>query len=336
MLIEALIHLDFDPGFILGSEIKSLGTNAHYGKSDFFVIEADEYDYMFHGLKSDISIITNIEWDHPDCFPTPEEYEQAFVDFLNKSKKNSVALICSEDARARQLLTNKTLENRRLLSYGFEEGDDYHAILLDPSHSSNEFVLATQQGGIPQLSGPFSPNLPGTHNALNATAILSTLHLLGINPQLALGAVENFSGTERRWDIVLQNDDLTLINDYGHHPTQLRLTLEAARQNYPNSRIIAVWEPHTFSRTQRLESDYIQALKHADLTFILPIYAAREKDEGYTPKSIGEALEKGNSVFLPDLDQAAMQIFEQSGQNDIIIVFCWQRPSSDCKIKRTV
>lgn len=321
MLIETLHSLGLDPSFILGSEIKSLGNNAHAGQGQHFVIEADEYDYMFLGLEPSLSILTNIEYDHPDCFATPEIYEQAYVDFLKKSKKGGVALVCSEDPGVRHMLETNTFEDLTVLTYGFDEDCDYRVLFLDPNLSSNEFILTTQLGGIPQLSGPFTPSLPGKHNALNAGAVAASLHILGLNPQLAQNALENFTGTERRWDIVYQQDGITLINDYGHHPTQLRLTLEATRQAHPESKIWAVWEPHTFSRTQRLEADYIKALDLADQAVIMEIYAAREVDEGYTPQTMVDALEEGKALYLPDQDEAANLIHELSGQNDIIIVF---------------
>jgi UDP-N-acetylmuramate--alanine ligase len=321
MLIEALAILGQDPGFILGSEIKSLGTNAHAGKGAFFVIEADEYDYMFLGLDPQISIITNIEYDHPDCFATPEIYEQAFADFLKKTKPGGIALVCNEDPGAKHLIENNTFEDLTILTYGFDETCDYTALFLDPALNSNEFILTSKRGGIPQLSGPFTPNLPGKHNALNAAAMLACLHLIGINPQAARDAVASFSGTERRWDAVYEKNGITIINDYGHHPTQLSLTLEAARQAHPESKIWAVWEPHTFSRTQRLQSDYIEALKLADHALIMQIYAARETDEGYTPQVIVEALEDGKAIYQPDQDEAAEWLFKQSNKNDVFIVF---------------
>ncbi len=176
----------------------------------------------------------------------------------------------------------------------------------------------------PQLSGPFTPSLPGKHNALNATAILACLHILGINPQLACESLADFSGTERRWDLVYEKDGVTLINDYGHHPpTQLRYTLEAVRNAYPDRKIWAVWEPpHTFSRTQSLQKDYIDALKLADQAIIMEIYAAREVDEGYTPPQvIVDALEDGKALYLPDQDEATALIYELIQHNDLIIVF---------------
>ena len=321
MLIETLHSLGLDPSFILGSEIKSLGTNAHAGEGKYFVIEADEYDYMFLGLEPSLTILTNIEYDHPDCFATPEIYEQAYVSFLKKSQKGGVVLVCNEDPGIRHMLKNNTFEDLTVLTYGFGEESDYRVLLLDPALSSNEFILTSQLGNTPQLSGPFSPSLHGKHNALNAGAVAASLHILGLNPQLAQTALQHFSGTERRWDLVYQKDGITLINDYGHHPTQIRLTLEATRQAHPESKIWVVWEPHTFSRTQRLQQDYIQALDLADQVVIMEIYAAREADEGYTPQTIADALEDGKALYLPDQDEAASLIGELGGQNDIIIVF---------------
>lgn len=321
MLIETLTTLRQDPSFILGSEIKRLGTNARAGKGEFFVIEADEYDYMFLGLEPTISIITNIEYDHPDCFATPEVYEQAYIDFLNKTKPGGIALLCAEDPGVRKMLANNRFENIQLLTYGFGEECDYTVLFLDPSLNSNEFVLTSKRGGIPQLSGPFTPSLPGKHNALNAAAVLACLHSVGISPQLATEAIANFSGTGRRWDIIYDTNGVTLINDYGHHPTQLRLALESARQTYPDRKIWAVWEPHTFSRTRRLQSDYISALDLADQTIIMQIYAAREPDEGYTPQSIADALGDGKALYIPDQDEAVALLYELINKNDLIIVF---------------
>jgi UDP-N-acetylmuramate--alanine ligase len=164
-------------------------------------------------------------------------------------------------------------------------------------------------------------SLPGSHNVLNAAAVLGVIHQLGLPLKEAIEALKDFSGAGRRFEVLGQAAGVTLIDDYGHHPTEINATLEAARSRYPDRRLWAVWQPHTYSRTRTLESAFIKALNLADRVAVLPIYAARERDTGYSAKKIAEALPDGKGIYLEDFSSAKNFLADNLQPGDVTIVF---------------
>ena len=317
MLIEALRAAGEDPSFILGANIKSLGTNAHEGQSKLFVIEADEYDNMFLGLEPTISLVTNIEHDHPDFFPTEGDYLQAFKAFAVKTRQNGSLLLCGDDPLSQKLLLQLEDAPFKLLSFGFEAENDYHIANSRPEKSGRSFDLSFKA----RLLGRFTTQLPGQHNVLDAAAALVMVHQAGLSLKNAAWGLQNFTGSERRFEICYQKNGVTVINDYGHHPTQLKATLEASREAFPGATLWAVWEPHTFSRTESMQAAFTQSLESADRVIITKIYAAREADNGYTPQFIADQLHAKNGLYIPDFDDVAKTIASSQKGNDLIIVF---------------
>jgi UDP-N-acetylmuramate--alanine ligase len=163
--------------------------------------------------------------------------------------------------------------------------------------------------------------VPGQHNVLNATGALAALHQLGLDLEKAIQALSTFSGAGRRFEVLGEVGDIIIIDDYGHHPTEIAATLKAARSRYPNYRIWAVWQPHTYSRTQSLEQAFIEALSLADLVGVLKIYAAREKDPGYSAQVIAEALPIGTAVYLKNFEVATKTLLRELTSGDVLIVF---------------
>jgi UDP-N-acetylmuramate--alanine ligase len=317
MLIEALRAAGEDPSFILGANIKSLGTNAHEGTSKLFVIEADEYDNMFLGLEPTISLVTNIEHDHPDFFPTEADYLHAFKAFTLKTHRNGVVLFCGDDRLSRLLLTELEDAPFRVLSFGFGDGNDYQIQNCKPIKPGRSFELSFKGENL----GDFNTQIPGQHNVLDAAAALAMVREAGLNLKKAARGLRNFSGSERRFEIFYQKHGVTLVNDYGHHPTQIKTTLEAGREAFPKATLWAVWEPHTFSRTQSMEAAFSQSLESADRVIITKIYAAREADNGYTPQLIADQLQAKNGLYLSDFDAVAKNIAQGQNGNDLVIVF---------------
>ncbi|MFZ3069641.1 MAG: UDP-N-acetylmuramate--L-alanine ligase [Anaerolineaceae bacterium] len=321
ILICLLDSLNLDPSFILGAEIKSLGTNSRTGSGLYFVIEADEYDYMFLGLNPTMSIITNIEHDHPDCFPTPESYAAAFKAFLLRTDPNGAVLVCADDSGVTHLLEILEETSAPVLTYGFAKGTDYQINSWSWDGHAYQFsvvYLPDKEGEEPL--GCFTMSLPGKHNLSNATAALAVIHQLGLSVEEAAKGLEHFSGTERRFDIVLDQGGVVIINDYGHHPTQITATLQAARELFPEKTLWAVWEPHTFSRTEKMQAEFITSLDLADQVLITRIYAAREVDDAYTPQSIAEALPGKKGRYLPDFGELVDYLISNMAQNDVIVI----------------
>lgn len=322
LLVTVLRALGKDPSFILGAEIKDLHTNAHAGSDDLFVIEADEYDYMFLGLEPQVSVITNIEHDHPDFFPTPADYSKAFTSFLRRTVPGGCAIVCDESEGVRELLEGNDFGDLVIYRYGFSNDCDYRLNAWRSEGSGYAFELHYNALATGSVSlGEFSVELPGRHNALNAAAALAAAHQFAPNLAEAATALANCSGSERRFETIYNESGVTVINDYGHHPSQLDRTLEAARELYPDRTLWAVWEPHTFSRTFSMSDAFATALNRADQVVILKIYAAREADEGFTPQAIADSLPGEKGRYYEGFDSARDYIAEKVDGNDVIVVF---------------
>lgn len=316
MFALCLTRLEVDPSYLIGGISKNLHGNAHAGKGDYFVIEADEYDRMFLGLHPYMAVVTTLEHDHPDCYPTFEEYQHAFLDFTHQIQPCGILLVCSDSPAAAQL-AGKSLENRRVFRYGFSQDSDY--CIQD--------ALANSQGGTSfnvcyhgELIARIALQIPGLHNAANATAVLAGLHQLGFDPQATADALAEFSGTGRRFDLVGKAWGVTVINDYAHHPTEIRATLAAARQRYPQQRIWAVWQPHTFSRTQTLLADFAAAFGDADQVLVTPIYAAREKNDSFSAQKVVDQMSEEKARYFTSLEAVRDHLLTSIQPGDILLV----------------
>jgi len=322
MLIWILEQLGAHPSFISGSMVNQLGCNARAGTGAYFVIEADEYDYMFLGLSPKIAIITNIEHDHPDCFPTEGDYLDAFEAFLGRVRPDGFALMCLDDPQSHTLFEKMQDSQIQLISYGTSPNADYYAHDIRVVEDVTKFILTHKKnGGLTETLGTIKLSVPGHHNILNATAALGAIHQLGMPINEAILALNNFQGTGRRFEILGNIEGRVIIDDYGHHPTQIAATLEAARSRYPHHRILAVWQPHTYSRTQLLEEKYIRALSQADKVIVLKIYAAREKNEGYTAEKIAQSIADVEAHYIPNMEDATNFLLAELNPNDLVIVF---------------
>jgi UDP-N-acetylmuramate--alanine ligase len=266
--------------------------------------------------------VTNIEHDHPDCFPTKEDYINAFRSFLGKVRKDGMALMCVDDPGSRALLEDMKDSQTQILSYGTSPHSDYYAHDITVNNDKTYFVLTYQKtGGLTETLGTIKLSVPGHHNVLNAAAALGAIHQLGMPINKAILALNKFQGTGRRFEILGNIGDRIIVDDYGHHPTQIAATLAAARSRYPHHRILAVWQPHTYSRTQLLEQEYIQALSQADKVIVLKIYAAREKDEGYTAEKIAQSIAEIEAHYIPNMADATTFLLAEIKPNDLVIVF---------------
>ena len=322
MLIWVMENLGLHPSFISGGIVNQLGCNARSGSGPYFIIEADEYDYMFLGLSPKVAVITNVEHDHPDCFPTENEYFQAFSDFLDCVQTDGLAFICRDDPNARTLMDSHLDGSRRILGYGlskdaYYQADDIHFVDGLPQFT---FQQRDSSGAVNQL-GDVRLNVPGQHNVVNATAVLSIIHQLGLPIDEAITALMTFAGAGRRFEILGKAKGITIIDDYGHHPTEIGATLQAAKSRFPGRRIWAVWQPHTYTRTRTLENAFITSLSQADRVVITKIYAAREQDPGYSPEKIAQALPDAMAVYLPE-DQAVIKfLMDNLSTGDVVIIF---------------
>lgn len=316
MLIWMLIEMGLDPSFIAGGVVNQLNRNAHAGQGGYFVIEADEYDNMFLGLAPKIAIVTNVEHDHPDCFPTPLDYRKAFKSFLGKVRSDGLAFVCQDDPGAASL-GEEMSPSETILTYGSQPEVNYQAVNNVVVDGWPTFTLMYGDEALGQVKLA----IPGWHNVLNATGALGAIHQLGLDLPAAIRALAAFTGAGRRFEVLGEVNGVTIVDDYGHHPTEIRATLEAAHSHYPNHRIWAIWQPHTYSRTQSLEAQFIRALAIADRVGVLKIYAAREIDPGYSAKVIADALPAGKAAYLDDFEAATEYLLNEIKPNDVLIVF---------------
>jgi UDP-N-acetylmuramate--alanine ligase len=322
MLIWMLEKCGLDPSFILGSVIQQLGCNSHNGTGRYFVIEADEYDYMFLGLEPEIAVITNVEHDHPDCFPTVEDYRSAFVAFINKVRPDGHCLMCVDHPQTKAMMEELQPTHSNILGYGISSGADYRAVGIRLDSGYPQFNLLFQKSAheVHNL-GEVQLQVPGHHNVLNATAALAVLHQLNLPLQQAIEVLGQFQGTQRRFEMIGCEKGVTIIDDYGHHPTEIGATLEAARSRFPGQQIWAIWQPHTYTRTQALEKEFIQSLNIADRVVILKIYGAREENQEYSAAEIAHQLPKEKATYIADFGTAADYLLSNLKPTDVAIFF---------------
>jgi UDP-N-acetylmuramate--alanine ligase len=326
MIAWILTELKRKPSFIVGSVMKNLGVNARAGKGKPFVIEADEYDRMFLGLKPRIEVVTNLEHDHPDCYPTFEDMHAAFEAFVELLPAEGTLIVCADDSGAASLISNARKAGRAVVGYALQ-GD---LTINSPNWIQGRGLKPNALGGFSfdvasNLSGGLSSvsvdlQIPGEHNVRNALAALAVVELLGLSTQKAARALAKFSGTGRRFEIRGEAKGVTVIDDYAHHPTEIMATLAAARTRYPGRRLWAVWQPHTYSRTQALFTEFSRAFKDADEVIVSEVYAAREAKQDFTSAEIVSAMPHAAVRYIANLPEISQYLIEQLQPGDVLLV----------------
>lgn len=275
-MVSLVMHrAGMSPTFIVGSVLPQLDTNADAGTSNWFIIEADEYDHTFLSLKPELAIITNIERDHPDCYPTDASLFDAFAEFAALVPAHGAVLACGDDAGVQQLFSRLPATTEH---YGIHPENDWRAENIIPNHFGCATFTPTRDGA--PVAPPVVMQLPGIHNVKNALAALAVCLKAGVSPEKAAEVLGTFSGTARRFEQIGEVAGITVIDDYAHNPTELKATLAAARARFGERKIWAVFQPHTFSRTKLLRTQFATAFNNADHVILLDIYPAREKDDG--------------------------------------------------------
>lgn len=313
MIAWMLTSLEQDPSYIIGGISSNLGTNAHAGQGTHFVIEADEYDGMFLGLRPTVAVITNVEHDHPDLYPTPEDFYQAFVNFSKCIRPNGKLIACQDDPGAARLLAECASGNMQTIAYG---------------QGNLSQVALNKKGGfdanchLRSANCQISLQIPGRHNLLNALSALNVADVLGLSLEKAAIALNAFTGTGRRFDVRGVAGGVIVIDDYAHHPTHIRATLAAARSRYPGQRIWAVWQPHTYSRTRTLLIDYAMAFAEADRVLVTEVYPAREPApaDGFSARQVVQAMPHMAVEFVPTIPQATTRLLASLTEGDVVLV----------------
>ncbi len=305
------------PSFICGGDITNLGVNARSGEGPAFVIEADEYDYMFLGLKPRIAVITNVEHDHPDIFPTPESFRQAFLDFVRLLPSDGILIACSDDPGAQEIL--ESVNGIQKMSYSLISLDaDYVAENICPN-TLGGFDFDVRRAG--EIQATISLQVPGQHNVANALAALAVIDQMGLPLVKAAKGLGEFLGAGRRFQVVGEVGGITLIDDYAHHPTEIRATLAAARSRYPNRRIRVVWQPHTYTRSKLLFDEFAASFDDADQVLVTEIFRSREALEpNFSSAQIVDAMQRDTARYMPTLAAATAYLREHLQTGDVLLV----------------
>ncbi len=316
MIIQVLRASGLDPGFIVGATLPGLG-NAAAGSGPHFVIEADEYDHMFLGLEPTVAVITNVEWDHPDCYPTPSSFRKAFMQFIDRVDRGGLVISCSDDQGAEALRSYTYSRGPRWITYGLSEAADMRAVLR-PSHNSDTSSADLVWWHAP--AGRLRLNVPGVHNIRNALAALAVSAWCNIPLEQALDSLARYTGVARRFEAKGEVAGVQVFDDYAHHPTEILATLSAARQRFPDRRIWAVFQPHTFSRTERMLYRMGDSFDHADQVIVTDIFAAREADDGSVSSAELVAASPHPAIrHIPGLCECAGYLAEHTQAGDIVI-----------------
>jgi UDP-N-acetylmuramate--alanine ligase len=321
MIAWMLTAMNQDPSFIVGGVLANLGVNARAGKGSTFVIEADEYDRMFLGLKPTIEIVTNIEYDHPDCYPTPADYQAAFIEFVKRLPANGTLVVYAGKSGTVALMAEAEKSGKAVIPYSLRpttvdrQPTDVYASVLTPNKLGGFTFCASVFGS----SVTVEMKVPGKHNVANALAALMVAQLLGLPLVGAAQALGQFIGTGRRFEVRGEVGGVVVVDDYAHHPTEIKVTLAAARTRYPDRRIWAVWQPHTYSRTQTLLKNFANSFSDADEVIVTEVYAAREPKQDFSSKQIVDAMPRP-AHFIAGLQEVSNYLVSNLRPGDVLLV----------------
>ena len=319
MISVVLEEAGLDPTVLVGGMVQNLRTNAKNGRGEFLVVEADEYARTFHHLHPEVAVVTNVEPDHLEYYGSFEAILEAFVKFLGNVKPGGVVIACADDPNVAAVLERRSgvspagdgLKPVATLTYGLSEGADLRAVDLEFHERGTRFEVP----GV----GFFKLFVPGEHNVRNALAAIGVARHLGLSADTIAAGLAKFLGVDRRFQILGDYLGALVVDDYAHHPTEIRATLQAARSGYPGRRIVALFQPHLFSRTRDFAREFGEALRVADVPIVTPIYAAREKPvEGLSARIISDAV-----PGIEFLDRSNTQIVNEMrrrlGPKDLLI-----------------
>jgi len=327
------------PNVLVGSLVPQFNGSSLVGQSDYLVAEIDEYQNKFKYFQPRATILTNIDYDHPDFFPTRQNYEDAFIKFVEKLPAKGWLVANFDDPAIRKTVNVNC--RAKVISYGLNEVADYMAYDIKQEAGKQFFKVKfgldeeEAEGERDDLLGDFSIKLSGRHNISNALAVIAASIELDVPLNLIRTYLEEFSGTARRMQVLGQFRGVSIIDDYAHHPTEIKATLEGARQIYPNKKITVVFHPHTFTRTKALFDDFSKSFGEADEVIVLDIYgSAREKPllrQGYggqeggvsskdLVKKIVETHGNASVRYIPTLSECEKYLREKAERGDVIIL----------------
>jgi len=318
-----LAEAGLDPTFVIGGRLNSVGSNARLGRGHYLVAEADESDASFLYLKPMVSIVTNIDQDHMGTYENDfQRLKTTFVDFLHRLPFYGLAVLCIDDPVVREILPKLS---RPILTYGITSEADFRTLSYTQNGMRTQFVVERPKGQSP-LS--VTLNLPGRHNVLNALAAIAVASELKVQDRAIIDALENFAGIGRRFqiygDFALTNGgQVTLVDDYGHHPREIAATMQAARESWPDRRLVMVYQPHRYTRTRDLFGDFCHVLSKPDLLMLLDVYSAGEEYiQGADSASLMMEIKKRGQIdpIFVEQHDTLPSLFEQKLQDGDVLL----------------
>jgi UDP-N-acetylmuramate--alanine ligase len=321
MVAAVLAGGGLDPTVVVGGRVDAMGSNARLGKSQYLVAEADESDRSFLKLSPILAVVTNIDREHMDCYRNMGDVKRAFLEFMDRVPFYGMVVVCNDDPMLRRILPQI---RRRTITYGTRRDSDFHIKLGKsiPGTGENRPISRFHVTFQKESLGEFRLHVPGVHNVLNATAAIAVGIGLDIEPEEIRSALESFRGVDRRFQLRGQAAGVSVIDDYGHHPTEVRATLAAARQ-CGFRKVHVVFQPHRYTRTQLLMDEFADAFHDADALFILDIYAASEPPiEGITGEALARHIQdvgEHEAHYAASFAEAAEGVVAAAREGDMIL-----------------
>ncbi len=324
LLANTLKELELDPTAVVGSKVFNWGGNALVGKGEYFIAEADEFQNKLGLYDPKGVILTSVDFDHPDFFENFEEYKEVFRKFVARIPKSGFLVVWGDSVDTLEISKSAICD---VLTYGFSKDCDFLCKKIaceevneeGPGNRTQKFKISFRNKDL----GEYEIRLVGQHNILNATAVIAICYKLGLDLAKVRKALRNFQGTARRFEYVGEKNGAVLIDDYGHHPEEVKATLKAAREIYPEKNIWAVFHPHTFTRTKALLSEFSQSFDDADKVIVLDIYgSAREEQGGVHSSDLVKEINKFNrdkAEYIPTIEEAVTFLEDKIGPDDVVI-----------------
>ena len=317
MTATMLVAVGADPSYVIGSPLTATGESSHLGVGDAFVIEADESDGSFLQYPAEIVVVTNVEADHLDHYSGIEEIEATFAKFMSLVGEDGTVIVCGEDPHLVELAKST---GRHVLSYGFAESNDIVCMHPDVKGIQSDFIVRFEDGT--EHAVEIKSN-PGRHNMLNATAVLTVAHVLGLDIDAAAKALSSFEGVRRRFTHVGDIDGITVVDDYGHHPTEIKATLAAA-SSLGYKHVDVVFQPHRYSRLQALCDDFADAFANADKLLLIDVFSAGEMPiPGVTSKMLADTVRAKHPgkevVYCSSRLELNQELEQMVGEGDLLL-----------------
>lgn len=308
-------NANLDPTILLGGELDAIGGNVRIGESPYFITEACEYMGNFLEFHPFCGVILNIDEDHLDYFKDLQHIKDTFIKFAQLIPKEGFLAICADNSNAMDVLP---YANCNVVTFGIDNKADYTATDIEFDNFGHPSFRVIKNG---QDMGTYNLRIPGLHNVLNALSAFAVSDFFGISPDVIRKSLMEFEGTHRRFDILGTVNDITVIDDYAHHPTEIQVTLNAARK-FPHNKLWCIFQPHTYTRTKLLFKDFTSSFKEADHVIITDIYAAREKDTGEIhSRDLAEEANKvsGNVIYIKEFENIANYVADNAKPGDMVM-----------------